>query len=227
MNPHNIVLQTPISNQELRKLKLGERVFVTGKVHTLRDMGHEKLFNVSDQGEKPPFDLRNGVVWHCGPIVKRKDDKWDVCVAGSTSSSRFTALTSRLLSEFGVKCVIGKGTMGKDAIEAMKKYGAVYLMSTGGAAALYASHIKEIENVHWLNLGMPEAVWVFEARKMGPFIVGIDSHGNSLVEEKRREDKQRLIWLYEEAGVKLPQNYVWWPKIVVGSNKFIELIKEE
>jgi fumarate hydratase subunit beta len=110
------------------------------------------------RGETPPFDLTDGAIWHLGPIARKVDEKWQIVAAGPTSSSRFTELGARLVEMRHVRFTIGKGTMGPPMVNALRKIGSVYLIATGGCAVLYAQQIADVENVHWLDLGMPEAI---------------------------------------------------------------------
>lgn len=205
-------IKTPIRFDDISHLKIGDIVYITGKIYTMRDMGHERALKILENGEKLPFDLNGMVLWHCGPIVRRTNSNWEVVVAGSTSSSRFTRLTAELIKLTGLRCVVGKGVMGAEMVEAARDHGAVYLISTGGAASLYANSVKEVENVYWLDLGMPEAVWVLRVEELGPLIVGIDTHGNSLTDNVTRDLKGRLDEIAKTAEVDLKKTYVWWPK---------------
>lgn len=110
------------------------------------------------RGETPPFDLTDGAIWHLGPIARKVDEKWQIVAAGPTSSSRFTELGARPVGMRHVRFTIGKGTMGPPMVNALRKIGSVYLIATGGCAVLYAQQIADVENVHWLDLGMPEAI---------------------------------------------------------------------
>jgi|Deesub1362B_J571_1020462.scaffolds.fasta_scaffold00333_30 fumarate hydratase subunit beta len=216
-----VYIQTPVSFEDVSSLEIGDIVYITGRVYTMRDMGHERALKMLKNKEKLPFDLKNGILWHCGPIIRQKDDKWEVVVAGSTSSSRFTQLTAELVKLTGLRCVVGKGNMGAEMVNAGKRYGAVYLISTGGAASLYANSVEEVEEVHWLDLGMPEAIWVMRVNELGPLIVGIDTQGNSLTNKTMAEVTTKLNQIARKSGVDLSKTYVWWPKQkTIGSEKF-------
>jgi fumarate hydratase subunit beta len=135
------------------------------------------------------------VLFHCGPVM-RKDDggEWHVVAAGPTTSSRMNSLEPEFIERFGVRAIIGKGGMSEPTVEAMKKHGAVYLAMTGGAAALAAAAFKKVHGVEWFEFGMPEAIWILEAEELGPLVVGIDSHGNSIyrdVEEQVSRNRKK------------------------------------
>jgi len=170
----------PVEEKDIRQLEIGDIVYLTGTCYTMRDMGHRRSVEILQQEEMLPFNLSKGALWHCGPIVKKEGETWRVVSAGSTTSSRFTQLGAELIRQVKVRFTIGKGTMGADAIDAMKNIGACYLNSIGGCAALYAEQVKKVKMVFWTDLGLPEAIWVLEVEKLGPLVVGIDSHGNSL-----------------------------------------------
>ena len=211
-------LQIPFSEHETKALQVGDVVYITGVVHTVRDMGHARALELLKKGEKLPFDLANSIIWHCAPIVRQdeKSGKWHVVSAGSNTSSRFTPLGSELLERLGMRATMGKGTMKKRAVDLMQKIGSVFLNTTGGTAALYAQQVEEIEAVHWLDLGLPEAIWAMRLKEMGPLIVGIDSHGNSLYENIKKDMNRRLKEQLDKAGISLSHNYTYLPIDITG-----------
>ena len=215
----------PISENDARKLKVGDIVFVSGIVHTMRDMGHRRVVEMIKRGEKLPFNLKDGAIWHCGPIVKEINDKWQIVSAGPTSSSRFTELGARLVKELHVRLTIGKGTMGPPTINALRDVGGAYLVATGGCAALYAKQVVNVETVHWRELGMPEATWVLKVDQLGPLVVGIDSKGNSLTQMVLNQVRTRVDDIYREENIDPTRTYVWWPKKIAGSKELMESVK--
>ncbi|MDK2948739.1 MAG: fumarate hydratase subunit beta, partial [Methanolobus sp.] len=132
-----------------------------------------------------PFDLEGAVIYHCGPLMKGKDDGWEVVAAGPTTSARMSKMTPALLDIHDVRAFVGKGGM-DNVTEAMKGK-SVYLAFTGGCAALAAMSIEKVTTVHWLDLGMPEAVWELKVENFGPLVVGIDSHENDLFTDVRKK----------------------------------------
>ncbi|MCC6014637.1 MAG: FumA C-terminus/TtdB family hydratase beta subunit [Desulfurococcaceae archaeon] len=176
-------LRTPISEEDVRKLRVGDILYVTGVIHTARDAAHRRIIDYLKEGKPLPFDLRGGVVYHCGPVVAKRDDQWVVIAGGPTTSARMELYEYEVIEKLGVRVVIGKGGMGRRTAEACAKYGAVYATYTGGAAVLAAQSIKRVVDVHWLDLGIPEAVWVLEVEDFGPLVVAIDSTGRNLIEE--------------------------------------------
>ncbi|MEM1566120.1 MAG: FumA C-terminus/TtdB family hydratase beta subunit [Candidatus Bathyarchaeia archaeon] len=213
-------IHLPVSEKEVRKLKVSDIVYVSGTVHTMRDMGHRRAVEMIKRGEELPFNLKEGAIWHCGPIARKVGDTWEIVSAGPTSSSRFTELGSELVRKLNVRLTIGKGVMGKSMIEALKETGGVYLVATGGCAALYAKQIVKVENVHWLDLGMPEATWVLKVNKLGPLVVGIDSSGNTLESIVLEKVYKNVNAVYAKEKIDPSRSYVWWPKKIPGSTDF-------
>ena len=174
-----IRLKVPLRKEEVERLAVGDTVYLSGVVYTARDEAHERMLKVLGDGKKLPFNLSNGVIFHCGPLMKREKGKWKVVCAGPTTSSRINKLQSEVIEKLGVRAVIGKGGMDDNVVKAMEKNATVYLAATGGAAALTAERIRSVEGVFWLDLGMPEAVWALDVRELGPLTVAI-AKGKSL-----------------------------------------------
>jgi len=194
-------LKTPISEEDARKLKVNDVLYVTGTIVTARDAAHKKALEQFKQGKPLPVNLEGLAVFHCGPIVKKEGDKWIVVAAGPTTSTRMDQFEDEFIKAFKVRVVIGKGGMGKKTTDAMQKYGAVYGAFTGGAGVLAAKAVKNVKTVEWLqDLGMPEALWVFEVEEFGPLTVAIDSHGNNLFEEVKKKAEESRIKIYEKLG---------------------------
>lgn len=191
-------LKTPISEEDVRKLNVGDIVYITGKIYTARDQAHRRILEYVDKKQKIPVDLNGAVIFHVGPIVKKQDDKWVVVSAGPTTSTRMNLTTPRLLENFAVRIIIGKGGMSKEVTEALKRRGAVYCHFTGGAGVLAAKAIKNVEGVDWLDLGIPEAIWKFEVEDFGPVVVTIDSKGKSIYEEVGKNVEKNLEKIYQQ-----------------------------
>jgi fumarate hydratase subunit beta len=208
-------LQLPVSKEQIGQLNLGDIVYLSGLVHTMRDMGHRRAIEMLRRGEQLPFDLNNGAIWHCGPITRMNaEGKWQVLSAGPTTSSRFNELGPELMKAFRVRCTIGKGSMSIRACDTIRDVGGFFLNATGGCGALYASQVEEVVNVYWTDLGMPEAVWVVRLNNLGPLIVGIDSNGNSLVDGITRAMQARLVSIYEQSGISASHDLAYLPKRV-------------
>ncbi len=187
-------LKTPLSENEIRRLVVGDTVYLTGKIFTARDEAHKKMLETYERREEIPFNPAEMAMFHCGPIIKKKNGKWFVVAAGPTTSSRMELFEDKFIEFYRTRMIIGKGGMGERTAEAMKKHGAVYVAYTGGAAVLAVEAIKEVEDVYWLDeLGMPEAVWIMRVENFGPLIVTIDSHGRNLAMEiMEKVEKKKL-----------------------------------
>lgn len=208
-------LHLPVSEEQARQLNLGDIVYLSGLVHTMRDMGHRRTVEMLRRGEKLPFDLNDGAIWHCGPITRENTDgKWQVLSAGPTTSSRFNELGPELMRAFRVRCTIGKGSMNAKAREAIREVEGFFLNATGGCGALYAGQVEEVANVFWKDLGMPEAIWVVRVNSLGPLIVGIDSKGNSLVDGIMQMMEAKLISIYEQSRISAGRDLSYLPKRV-------------
>lgn len=171
-------LITPVNFEDIKDLKAGNVVNISGKILTARDQAHKRI--IKEGKEKIPCDLEGAAIFHAGPIITGNNNSGFKMVAiGPTTSMRMNPYEKEVI-EIGAKIIIGKGGMDEKVAKALKDEGAVYFVAVGGCAALYVDSIKEIDNVNWLDLGMPEAIWELKVENFGPLIVAMDSHGNSL-----------------------------------------------
>jgi len=194
-------LKTPVSEEEIRSLRVNDIVYVDGLIFTARDMAHKRA--IDQQGKQTlPFKTAGLALYHCGPIVKRTEEGWQVVSAGPTTSTRMETLESDFIKKTGVRIVIGKGGMGEETTRTMMEYGAVYATFTGGAAVLAAQKVVEVKAVEWLDLGMPEALWLFEVKDFGPLIVAIDCKGGNIYREVIKNAKQRSDALLKRLNMK-------------------------
>ena len=169
-------ITAPISLETVKALKCGDIVHLSGRIFTARDKAHKRMLN----WRNPPFKFQDSlVIFHAGPIMKKEDGNWKCVSFGPTTSSRMDDFEPEAIKRFGVRAIIGKGGMGKKAVEAMKGK-CVYLAFTGGCAAVGASLVKRVIAFHWPDLGMAEGVWELEVEDFGPLVVAIDSKGKSL-----------------------------------------------
>lgn len=198
-------LRTPISDGDVERLRVGDLVYVSGIVVTARDEAHRKVLEILESGGSLPLDLRGLVLYHCGPVVRRRPDgSWEVVAAGPTTSMRMESVEAEFIARTGVKLVVGKGGMGARTAEAMKRYKAAYAVFTGGAGALAAESIKRVVDVYWLEeLGVPEAMWVFEVEDFGPLVVTIDPTGRNFYEERMAEVRARAPGVAEELASRI------------------------
>jgi fumarate hydratase subunit beta len=192
---------TPISKEDVQKVKIGDVIYISGTVFTARDEAHERALHLAEKGEKMPIDFEGLAVYHCGPVVRQVGDEWEIVAAGPTTSTRMDIFEDKFIKTFNVNVVIGKGGMGEKTAKAMKEYKAIYTAFVGGAAVVAAKGIKRVKEVHWLDLGTPECLWVLDVDKFGPLIVGIDTNGDSLFQNVADKAQNNLSKIGEFLGI--------------------------
>jgi fumarate hydratase class I len=180
-------LKTPLRDEDIQKLKVGDVVLLDGVVFTGRDAVHKYLH---DGGELDV--IKNGVIYHCGPVVLKDGNEYRVVAAGPTTSIREEPYQADIIKRFGIKAVIGKGGMGAKTQKACQDHGCVYLHGIGGAAQIYAECIKRVLSVRLEQFGSPEAVWELEVKNF-PAVVTIDAHGNNLQQVVTEASRQALV----------------------------------
>lgn len=181
-----VKLTIPLEEKTIQQLHVGDAVLLNGTIFTARDEMHKFIF----EGGKIPFDLRERVIYHCGPIVKKVGAGWKVISAGPTTSAREESFEAKVIETTGVRAIIGKGGMGERTRDALKRFGCVYLHAVGGAGVLLAKRITRVEGVFGLEkFGAPEAMWELQVKDF-PAIVSMDAHGNSLHEEILEKSKK-------------------------------------
>lgn len=174
-------LNTPLNDEDINKLNVGDTVYLTGKIFTARDSAHKRIIESG-----APMDLNGVVLFHAGPIIRCDDeDKYEIVAVGPTTSMRMNPYEADVL-DMGVKAVIGKGGMDENTQEALVRNNAVFLTAVGGCAALYVSSINTVDSVEWLDLGMPEAIWQLDVTRFGPLIVTMDSNNENLYKNNRK-----------------------------------------
>jgi fumarate hydratase subunit beta len=177
-----IRIKTPVSDEDVQRLKAGDRVLISGVIYTGRDAAHKRLVELVDRGEELPFDIRGQIIYYVGPTPARPGKP--IGSAGPTSSYRMDPYAPKLM-EKGLKGMIGKGMRSRDVIDAMRRFKALYMAAVGGAAALIAKRIKKSEIIAYEDLG-PEAIRKLEVEDF-PAIVVNDSWGNDLYAEGVRQ----------------------------------------
>lgn len=193
-----IKLDIPVSEERIRELKSGDNVLLSGVIVTARDAAHKLMVE-----EKPDFIreyLKNSVIYHCGPVVRKEEDNsWSFVSAGPTTSMREEPYQADVIDEYSVRGVIGKGGMGDRTLAGLNKTGAVYFHAIGGAGSLIARSVSRVKEVFCLEeFGSPEAFWVIEVKDL-PLVVTMDSHNNSLHKEiKARAMKNRDKLIFGE-----------------------------
>jgi fumarate hydratase subunit beta len=201
-------LTIPISEAEIRELKVGEPVSLSGVISTGRDAAHKYIIDnfVKTNGQPPESEqavydalkdiLKEGVIYHCGPVVAEDDGKYRFVAAGPTTSIREEPYQADVIEHFGLRAVIGKGGMGDKTAQACQEHGAVYLHAIGGAATLIAQSVKEVLTVYKMEFGVPEAFWVIQVEDF-PAVVTIDSQGNSLHKQMKEQSAARFAELID------------------------------
>jgi fumarate hydratase class I len=181
-------LEYPFTEAAVTELKAGDQVRVSGLVFTARDRLHAYL----SKGGQAPVNLRDGAIYHCGPVVVQQGGAWVVKAAGPTTSIREEPYMAGIIQKHGLRVIIGKGGMGRNTRNACMEHGCVYVQTVGGAAGMLAGRVERVGAVHMLQeFGSAEAVWEFVVRDL-PGVVAIDSHGNSLYEKVQRASARAL-----------------------------------
>jgi fumarate hydratase subunit beta len=194
-------LKTPMSEADIRRLKVNDTLYVSGTIVTARDQAHRRALEFAKQSKPLPVNLEGVAVYHCGPVMRKEaSGGWTAVAAGPTTSTRMEGYTESFLRNFKPRLIIGKGGMGKETTAAMAKYGAVYGAFTGGAAVLAVKAVKNVAAVVWLDLGMPEAMWVLEVQNFGPLVVAIDSFGNNLFRDVTKKVRANRLRIYRKLG---------------------------
>lgn len=191
-------LTTPLDEATVRGLRTGDSVTLDGVVYGLRDATLIRMF---DQGVEPPVDLAGAVVLHTAPnVVRTADGGYAPVSVGTTTSMRMDRFTRPLLERHGVRGIVGKGGLSAESLAALTERGGVYLAITGGAAALETVQIDAIEAVWWEDL-MPECLWRFRVRGLGPLVVGMDAAGGDLYADVLAGVRQRLAAIHAKLGL--------------------------
>jgi L(+)-tartrate dehydratase beta subunit len=191
------VLTTPIKDEDLKDIRIGDIIYLTGTIVTCRDVAHRRLI---EEKIPLPVDLRGKAIFHAGPIVRDLgNEEYEIVSIGPTTSMRMEKFEKEFIEETGVKLIVGKGGMGKNTEEGCKTHQALHLVFPAGNAVYAATKVEQIREVHWKDLGMPESLWVCEVNEFGPLIVSIDTEGNNIFEEnkvefnKKKEEQYQLI----------------------------------
>jgi fumarate hydratase class I len=181
-----VVLTAPVTEAQMRALKVGDVVLISGEMFTGRDNVHAYLMK-----NPPPVDLNGAVLYHCGPVMLKEGDHWSVKAAGPTTSIREEPYQADVIKRYGVRAVIGKGGMGPKTLAALQEAGAVYLNGIGGAAQFYARTVEKVLGVYLMEFGIPEAMWRLRVKNFVA-IVTMDAHGNSLHADVEKATGEKL-----------------------------------
>jgi len=189
---------TPLTEENMRQLRLGDSVLLDGIVFGVRDAN---LIRIFDKAVPSPVNWQGAALLHTAPNVRKVGPgKYEPLSVGTTTSMRVDRFTEALLRDYGVRAILGKGGLSAASAGFMQKYGACYLSVTGGAAAMETLQIEEIEKVYWEDL-MPECIWQFRFKGLGPLTVGIDAHGGNLQQQVQDEAQQKAAEILRKMGI--------------------------
>jgi len=194
------VLTTPIRDEDIASLRVGDIVYLTGTLVTCRDEGHRR---VVVEGIMPELPMDRIAIFHAGPIVRDVEGGWEMVSVGPTTSMRMERYEKEFLAKTGVKLVIGKGGMGEKTAEGCKESFAVHAVFPGGCAVIAAEEVEKIEGKEWPEFGMPEAFWILKVKEFGPLIISIDTQGNNLFEANKVTFHERKEVAFKDTAKKI------------------------
>jgi L(+)-tartrate dehydratase beta subunit len=177
------ILTTPVKAEDLEGIKAGDIIYLNGHIVTCRDVAHRRLV---EEKRPLPVDIRNGAIYHAGPIIRPLgNDKFQMVSIGATTSMRMEKFEYEFVKQTGVRILVGKGGMKEGAMKACQEFKALHVVYPAGCAVCAATQVEEIEQAEWRDLGMPETLWVCRIKEFGPLIVSIDIYGNNLFEQNK------------------------------------------
>jgi L(+)-tartrate dehydratase beta subunit len=196
--PRVLHLNTPLDEQAVRSLRTGDEVWLDGIVWGVRDASLMRLF---DEGVRPDVDFAGAVFLHTAPSVTRRPDGGYAPVSvGTTTSMRMDRFTRGCVADLAVRAIVGKGGLSDASLADLGEHGGVYLAITGGAASAETLQVEEIEQVVWEDL-MPECLWKFRVKGLGPLFVTMDTHGRSTYRDVQRAAERNLEAVYRRLGI--------------------------
>ena len=197
-----INLKTPLSKEIIKKLNVGDIVYLNGIIYTGRDEAH---LTILEEGEKPESKiivekLKHSAIYHAGPIMKKENNKWECVAIGPTTSARMNNMEEEFIKITEISAIVGKGGMKDELLDIFNTHGVVYLGAPGGCAALLANSIVEVKGVYYEELGMPEAFWELDVKDFGPLVVSMDANGNSIYKKVNYTVNKNLEKIISEMG---------------------------
>jgi L(+)-tartrate dehydratase beta subunit len=190
------ILTTPVKAEDLEGIKAGDIIYLSGHIVTCRDVAHRRLI---EEKRPLPVDLREGAIYHAGPIIRPLENgKFQMVAIGATTSMRMEKFEYEFVKQTGVRIIVGKGGMREGTQNACKEFKALHVVYPAGCAVCAATQVEEIEQAEWQDLGMPETLWVCRIKELGPLIVSIDTYGNNLFEQNKVIFNQRKEEVYGE-----------------------------
>jgi len=192
------IIKLPLSKKDVLSLNVGDMVLLSGQLITGRDKIHKFLSHERPDIKDIPVNLKGAVLYHCGPIIRKTEEGFNIIAGGPTTSIRVEMYEHQIIADYGIRALMGKGGMGRKTLQALKDNGCVYLHTISGAAVYLADRIKRVTGVWKLeDFGMAEAMWIFDVQDF-PAIVTMDAHGRSIheeIEKKSYEELKRLLGL--------------------------------
>lgn len=203
---NTVQLKTPFTEEKVRQLNAGDIVYFSGKFFTCRTLFHKRALL---ENYLPPVDFSDvNVMMHAGPVMRKRENEWELVTVAPTTSIRFEKFTPEIIKKLGLRAIIGKATMGAATLAALRDFGCVHLTVVGVPAGLLTTKVKRLVEVHGVEeMGVTEATWVFEVEDFGPFLVGIDTRGNNLFHQVRAEVDANLPKAYER--LRIPPDYAY------------------
>ena len=190
------ILTTPISDEDLKDIHIGDIIYLNGNLTTCRDVAHRRLV---EEHRPLPVDVRNNAIFHAGPIIRPLgDDKFEMVSVGPTTSMRMEKFEYEFVQKSGVRVIVGKGGMGPNTERACKEFGAIHCVFPAGCAVVAATEVQRIVEHHWDELGMPETLWCCKVKEFGPLIVSIDANGDNLFEKNKVDFNKKKDAAIEE-----------------------------
>lgn len=190
------ILTTPIQAEDLKDIKVGDVVYLTGMLTTCRDVAHRRVI---EERRPLPVDIKDGAILHAGPIIRPLgDDQYEMVTVGPTTSMRMEKFEEEFIKETGVRLIIGKGGMGDGTMRGCRDHKALHCVFPAGCAVVAANCVEKIVSANWKDLGMPETLWTCKVKEFGPLIVSIDTHGRNLFEENKVIFNERKEKVYAD-----------------------------
>lgn len=200
-----IPISLPASDEAIAQLSVGDTISISGIMLTARDAAHKYMVESLVKGGVPDseralyeilkHDLNGGAIYHCGPVVRQSDGRYQFVSAGPTTSAREEVYEAQVIAHFNVKLIIGKGGMGPVTLKACQDHTAVYAHAIGGAGSLIAASVQEVVDVFKKDeFGAPEAFWKIRVKDF-PAVITMDSHGHSLHADVEQQSKRKLAEL--------------------------------
>ena len=196
-------LRVPLEDKDIRKISIGDMVYFSGTAWTCRSRLQKYAF---DEGHKLPFSTEDkNLLIHVGPVVIKKGPAWKLISFTPTSSIRFEKWNPKSIREWGIRAIVGKTTMRKASIEAIKERGCIHATPIGIIPNFYLDQI-EIKDVYWFKeLGSIEAAWILDLKELGPFLVDIDAGGRSYFDELDQIIEKNRLKAFQQLGI--PEDY--------------------